>query len=131
MLGASKQTLAGAAVTVGVAAAALVHSMPPRAPDEFRAVPTREAQVFYVAAAEAEVSTRKKAEGRFRGSPWSRDDDFHNKEAKFIRTYAKAHRFTIAGLVDAEGRAMHEGWATPPGAIPDQKVLPCRPRLTY
>ncbi len=128
--GASIQSFAGAAVSLSAACAAVLHSAPGPV-QEFRTVPVREARAFYIAAAENEVLTRKRAEGRFRGSPWSQDDEFHNKEAKFIRNYGKSHRLSVAALVDAEGRGMHEGWPTPAGAVPEQKVLPCRPRLTY
>ncbi len=80
MIRPSFQTLAGSVVALASMAAALAHSAPD-APTLFQPVPEREARAFYVKAAENEVATRKKAEGRFRGSPWSRDDEFHNNEA--------------------------------------------------
>jgi hypothetical protein len=121
----------GACVIAAVVVAALVHSSPHGPRPTLRAMPVGPARSFYLAAAEAEVETRKNAAGRFRGSPWSQDDQFHAKEAKFIRNYAKNHKVDIGTLVDALDRGMHEKWPTGAVPPPDQKVLPCRPRLNY
>lgn len=127
----SIQAYAGSSVIVAVACAALVHSRPSSAPGGLRTIAGMATQEFYVAAAEAEVQARKKSEGRFRGSPWSQDDDFHNKEAKFIRAYGKSHKLPMGSLVDALDRGTREHWPLPAGVAPDLKVLPCRPRLNY
>ncbi len=127
----SFRTYTAVCVTGAALAAAVLHSRPAATAPRLRRLAPADAHDFYSAAAEAEVEARKKAVGRFRGSPWSRDDDFHNKEAKFIRAYAKSHKVTIAGLIDVLDRGMRESWPTPPNATPDQKILPCRPRLNY
>jgi hypothetical protein len=126
----SLQTSIAASVVALVIAAALFQARPVAIPG-FRTLPNKEAHEFYERAAEAEVEARRAAAGKFRGSPWSQDDEFHNREAKFIRAYSKAHNIPIGSLVDALDRGMHAGWPTPPNATPDPKVIPCRPRLSY
>jgi hypothetical protein len=127
----SQSSYAGAAVLVGVVAAALLHSRPRGRLPELHPLTQQSEREFYVAAAEEEAAARKKAAGRFRGSPWSQDDEFHNKEAKFLRVQARSRRTSIATMIDTLDRAMHEGWPTAPYPAPPQKVLPCRPRLNY
>lgn len=127
----SSQTYGGACVIAVVIAAVLFRSQPPRVTARFRPLPDEAAQEFYLAAVEAEVESRKSAAGRFQGSVWSQDDEVHNREARFLGTYGRTHRLSTASLVDALDRGMHEHWPTPGVAPPDQKVRPCRPRLTY
>jgi hypothetical protein len=124
------QSTVAASVVALVVAAALFQSRPPAIP-AFHTLPDGQAHALYTAAAEAEVTARGQASGRFRGSPWSQDDDFHNKEGKFIRNYAKAHGVAMASAIDALDRGMRAHWPTPNGTPLDQKVIPCRPRLSY
>ncbi len=97
----------------------------------FRTLPDGPAHDVYAAAAEAEVKARGESSGRFRGSPWSQDDDFHNREGKFIRSYSKSHGLAMSSVIDALDRGMRAHWPTPNGVPLDQKVIPCRPRLSY
>ena len=110
--------------------AVLIQSRVRMASARFRPLKEEDAQEFYAEAAEAEVVARENAAARFRGSPWSQDDEFHNKEATFVRDYSKKHRIPVASLLEVLDRGMHEKWSTV-GASPDPRVIPCRPRLTY
>ncbi len=121
----------GSAIIAAACLAALLRSRPRGPLPRIHPLPLAAAQELYVAAAEAEVLERKKAIGRFRGSPWSQDDEFHNKEAKFLRGEARARRLPLPVLIDNLDRGMHEGWPTGEAPAPDQTVLPCRPRLNY
>jgi hypothetical protein len=124
------QTYVAACVIALVGCVALFHARRPYVAP-FYPLPDAAAHELYERAASEEVTARKKAAGRFRGSPWSQDDEFHSKEAKFIRAYSKSHRVPILSVVDALDRGMREHWETPPDKAPDLKVIPCRPRLTY
>lgn len=125
------QTYAGAAVVVGALALALMQSRPQGPLPETHPTPVQTAQEFYAGAAQAEAEARKKAGNRFRGSPWSQEDEAHNKEARFIRVQARTRRTSVPDLILALDRGMREHWSTAPYAAPSQKVLPCRPRLSY
>jgi len=126
----SVRTSAAASVIALVICAAMFQSRPPPVP-ALRPLGEVQAHEFYDRAAEAEGTTRKASANKFRGSPWSQDDDFHNKEAKFVRGYSKSHGVTIASLLDVLDRGSHAHWATPAGATVSQKIIPCRPRLSY
>ena len=117
-------------IALSAFSAALVRSRT-RRPARWHPLNDSQAHAFYNAQMATEVSERTKAVGRFRGSLWSQDDEFHAKEARAIRAYAKSHKLHISALVDVLDRGMREHWQTPSGAIPDQRVIPCRPRLNY
>jgi hypothetical protein len=90
-----------------------------------------QAHAFYNAQMTTEATERTKAMGKFRGSLWSQDDEFHAKEGRAIRSYAKSHKLQLSATLDALDRGMREHWQTPSGESPDQRVIPCRPRLNY
>jgi hypothetical protein len=121
----------GSAILVAACLAAILRSRPRGAIPRLHPLPIAAAQELYADAAEAEVLARQKAIGRFRGSPWSQDDEFHNKEAKLLRGEAMTRRVPLPVLIDNLDRGMHEGWPTGAAPAPDQTVLPCRPRLNY
>ncbi len=125
------QTNLGLGVVLAVIGTAILHSRPPGAIPRLRVLAVASAQAFYAAAAKAEVDERKKGQGKFRGSAWSQDDDFHYAEAQFMRSYAKSHKMPMGSLLDALDRGMRDRWPTDDSPPPDQKVPPCRPRLSY
>jgi len=120
----------GACVICVALSAALVHSWPRRAPREAQ-VSLEQARAFYAEAAEREVGERVAALERFRSSEWSQQDDFHAHEASLIRDYARTHKMPVLGVLQALDRGMREKWPTPNGAAPQERIIPCRPRLTY
>jgi hypothetical protein len=123
--------LAPWSLTALAVACALYRSRPPARAPVFRPLSDHDARALYVAASDSELAARKKAVGRFRGSRWSQDDEFHNKEAHFVREWAASEHTTIGAVLDALDRGMHEGFRTAPNAVPDPRVIPCRPRLDY
>lgn len=90
-----------------------------------------DAHAVYDEVARAEVSARRDAAARFRGSRWSQDDEVHAREARLLRTYAASHGFSLASVLDAEARGMREHWPTGAESPPDAEIIPCRPRLDY
>jgi len=88
-------------------------------------------QQLYAEAAEKEPEERQDAARRFRGSLWSQDDDFHFKEAKRVKEFAKRRAVSVTSLLDALDEGMHEDWPVAAKNPPNPKVMPCRPRLTY
>jgi hypothetical protein len=88
-------------------------------------------QQLYAEAAEREPGERQDAARRFRGSLWSQDDDFHFKEAKRVKDFAKSRHASITSLLDALDEGMHQDWPVPSNNLPNPKVMPCRPRLIY
>lgn len=127
----SLQTNIALAAIMAAIGATLLHSRPSGPVAHLRPLANAPAQAFYAAAAKEEVGERKKGQGKFRGSAWSQDDDFHYAEAQFLRSYSKSHRFTMGSVLDALDRGMREKWPTGDSPPPDQKVPPCRPRLSY
>jgi hypothetical protein len=88
-------------------------------------------QRVYSDGADREPVERQDASRRFRDSPWSQDDDFHSKEMKRVKEYAKVHDVSISSLLDALDDGMHQDWPTKARTPPNPKVMPCRPRLMY
>jgi hypothetical protein len=94
------------------------------------ATPDQERELF-AEETDAEPFDRQDAARRFRGSPWSQDDDFHAKEMKRVKDFAKTHSVSISSLLDGLDEGMHKKWPTPAARTPNPKVMPCRPRLIY
>ena len=78
-----------------------------------------------------EPHERQEAAKRFRASPWSQDDEFHSRENKRLKEFAKFQSISVTSLLDAIDEGMHENWPTPSHNVPNPKVMPCRPRLIY
>ncbi len=76
-----------------------------------------------------ERSMRHEAALKFRGDPWSQDDDFHEREQSQVRSFAGSHETRIPDVLRAVDDGMRAGW--PPYVQPDPKAPPCRPRLAY
>jgi len=123
-------SLVGGSVIVLVFAAAMVHSAPPR-PRRYVPTATKLAEEAYEELEAHESEERGEALKKFPASEWSQQDEFHNREASVVRDYAKKHRMPVRNVLDAFDRGAHERWPTRDGSVPEQKVIPCRPRLTY
>jgi hypothetical protein len=78
-----------------------------------------------------EPEERRAAARRFQGMLWSQQDEFHAKERQAMRNWAGAHHVTLSSVVSALDRGMRERWPVSPNVVVSQKVIPCRPRLTY
>lgn len=102
-----------------------------RPPRRMASASQEQARDFYFHAIDKESDERHAGVKKFRSSPWSQADEFHNKEASFVREYARTHHVAVSSIVLALDRGMHENWPTPPDKTPDPTVLPCRPRLSY
>jgi hypothetical protein len=126
----SLKTYVGASIVGACICAAMVRSAPRRMP--MRKAPTPdEAHVIYNDATAREPEERLKSKGAFPSSPWSQDDDFHNKEMKAVKDYARSHRVSVGNVLDALDTGMRAHWETTATNIPSPKVMPCRPRLSY
>jgi len=86
---------------------------------------------LYVEDADKEPGDRRDSSRRFRGSPWSADDDFHFKESKRVKGLAKNRDVTMTSLLDWLDRGIHQSWPTLSNNVVNPKVMPCRPRLNY
>jgi hypothetical protein len=120
----------GACVLGAALTAALARSWPPRQRSE-PPLSVEQARAFYDVAADREVGERLAALERFRSSEWSQQDDFHAHEGNFIRDYAKTRGLPVRGVLEALDRGMREKWPAPGGVEPQERIIPCRPRLTY
>jgi len=123
-------TYFGVTVATACVCAAIVRSGSHRVGG--RTAPTLEqAHAIFEASAAREPQERRQSKGEFPASPWSQDDDFHNKEAKQAKEYANKHRVTVGGVLDALDTGMRAHWETASSSVPSPKVMPCRPRLSY
>jgi hypothetical protein len=116
----------GAALFTAVVRAGLAR--PAHVPRDATPVQTLE---LYTEDTEKEPGDRQDSARRFRGSPWSQDDDFHSKEMKRVKGFAKSHSVSVESLLDGLDEGMRQRWATPSENVPNPKVMPCRPRLIY
>ena len=89
------------------------------------------ARSAYFDVTEKEPEERRAAAQRFQGAPWSQQDEFHSRERKTMRAWAESRHVNLSAVVNALDRGMREAWPTSPNAVVVQKVIPCRPRLTY
>jgi hypothetical protein len=130
-MSASQENMVGAIFMVVLAAvgvARTVTSKPFHVPG-----PAADAQrhSIYEEGAEKEPGERQGAARRFRYSPWSQDDDFHNQESKRVKNFAKNHDVTVTSLLEGLDDGMRQHWPTPTPGLPNPRVQPCRPRLMY
>jgi hypothetical protein len=126
----SAKSFVGACVIGAVLSLAVVHSRP-SARSRGAALSSEQEHAFYEEAADREAGERLAALERFPSSEWSQQDDFHALEGNFIRDYARVHRLPVRGVLAALDRGMRERWPTQRGAELEQRIVPCRPRLSY
>ncbi len=126
-----REDLVGSCLIGAIILAALVRTVTSRPFHVPGPATAAQAHQIYVDGVENEVEERADSARRFRGSPWSQDDDFHNKEMKRAKNVAKTHDVSMTSLLDAIDRGMRQHWSTPSGTVPNPKVMPCRPRLSY
>jgi hypothetical protein len=106
---------------------ALIASAPPQPP------PLDEAQehdAFRFVASD-EVAERREAAKTFPTDLWSRDDDFHQREATRTRDWARAHHARIEDALSAIDEGLRERWPSGSSAPLVATVPPCRPRAIY
>jgi hypothetical protein len=125
----SLKTYVGAMIASAAVCAAVARTTPH--PLSRKPVTMDQAHEVYAESSEKEPGQRAHAAGEFRGFPWSQDDDFHHQESKLAKDYAKAHHVSVESVLVALDEGMRSGWPTPNGTVPNPKVMPCRPRLTY
>ncbi|HEY1954773.1 MAG TPA: hypothetical protein VGH28_04160 [Polyangiaceae bacterium] len=76
-----------------------------------------------------ERSMRREAAVKFPGDLWSADDDFHQREADAMRSFATSRTARLGDVIRAVDDGMHERWQG--AGQPIATVPPCRPRLSY
>lgn len=87
-------------------------------------------EVFrYVASDEA--AERREASKTFPTDLWSRDDDFHQREASRARDWAKTHHVPVGDALSAVDEGLRERWPTGTSTPLVATVPPCRPRAIY
>jgi len=90
-----------------------------------------QAHQVYSDGAEKEPGERQDAARRFRGSPRSQDDDFHYKESRRVKDFARNRDVSVTSLLNGLDEGMRRHWSTSSSNVPNPKVMPCRPRLIY
>ena len=87
-------------------------------------------EVFrYVASDEG--PERREAAKVFPTDLWSRDDDFHQREASRARDWAKSHRVPFGDALSAIDEGLREHWPSGSSTALVVTVPPCRPRAIY
>jgi hypothetical protein len=106
---------------------ALTSSVPPPLPPADEAQ-RREAFRFV---ASDEAAERHEAAKTFPTDLWSRDDDFHQREAARAREWARTHRVRFADALLGIDEGLRERWPTGSPTPLVATVPPCRPRAIY
>jgi len=78
-----------------------------------------------------ESAERREAAKTFPTDLWSRDDDFHQREMKRARDWARSHHASLPDVLEAVDQGLREHW---PHNNPSPLVTttpPCRPRAIY
>ena len=119
-----KIVIAVVAVLAMVRAATAPPPAPPNKPIEEKA-----ARDAYRDVTSRERQMRRDAAVKFPGDRWSQDDDFHERESEAVRGFAGSHELRLSDVVRAVDDGMREHWPT--SGLPNPKVPPCRPRLSY
>jgi len=109
------------AVGLGRAILAGAPAEPPTADDAQRR------EVFRFVASD-EAPERREAAKTFPTDVWSRDDDFHQREATRARDWAKSHRIPFADALSAIDEGLRQHWPTGTLTPLVATVPPCRPR---
>jgi hypothetical protein len=112
------------ALAVGRALTAPVPPLPP-APDDAQ----RRDAFRYVAS--DETAERREAAKTFPTDLWSRDDDFHSREARRAREWARSHHVRVGDVLSAIDQGLREHWPSGSSVPLVATVPPCRPRAIY
>ncbi|MGD0526899.1 MAG: hypothetical protein ABSE49_17260 [Polyangiaceae bacterium] len=78
-----------------------------------------------------EYLERREASKTFPTDLWSRDDDFHQREASKARDWARTHHASVGDTLSAVDEGMREHWLTGSSNPLVVTVPPCRPRAIY
>jgi hypothetical protein len=114
-----------------VAVVACVRAARAHAPPETVSSDEAALRQAYAEVTSREPSERRQAALNFPGSNWSQQDDFHAAEKNTILGFAAAHGVSVSTVTRALDQGMREVWPTRAGIVLSQRVIPCRPRLTY
>jgi hypothetical protein len=106
---------------------ALTASAPPAQPP---ADETQRRDAFRFVASD-ESAERREAEKTFPTDLWSRDDDFHQREASRARDWARTHHVRVEDALSAVDEGLREHWPSGNPAPLVATVPPCRPRAIY
>ena len=71
------------------------------------------------------------AEKTFPTDLWSRDDDFHQREAARARDWARTHHMRVGDALSAIDEGLREHWPSGSPTPLVATVPPCRPRAIY
>lgn len=112
------------AIGLGRAVTASVPSRPPAIDDAQRHDAFR-----FVASDEG--PERREASKTFPTDLWSRDDDFHQREASRAREWAKTHHARVGDALSAVDEGLREHWPSGSPTPLVATVPPCRPRAIY
>lgn len=112
------------AIGLGRALIARAPSQPPAADDAQRR------EVFRFVASD-ELPERREASKTFPTDLWSRDDDFHQREASRARDWARSHHVPFGDALSAIDEGLRERWPNGSATPPVATVPPCRPRAIY
>jgi hypothetical protein len=106
---------------------ALTASVPPQ-PGGMDDAQQRE--VFRFVASD-EAAERREAAKTFPTDLWSRDDDFHQRESKRARDWARTHHARVEDALSAIDEGLRARWPTGSSLPLVATVPPCRPRAIY
>ena len=112
------------AVALGRALTVTVPARPPPADEALK-------RAAYQFVAFDEAAERREAAKTFPTDLWSRDDDFHQREAKRAREWAGSHQVRVEDALSAIDEGLRERWSTGASVPPVATVPPCRPRAIY
>jgi hypothetical protein len=118
----------GIAVAI-IVSAAVVRAATAKLPAVGKPITADVARQAYREITSRERSMRHDAAVKFPGDPWSRDDDFHERENEAVRSFASGHDVAVGDVTRAIDDGMREHWPTV--GTPQATVPPCRPRLSY
>lgn len=112
-----------------VATLALVRVATAKPQETGKPITAAQAHEAYRDVTSRERTMRRDAAVKFPGDPWSQDDDFHERENEEMRSFASSKEIRLSDVLGAVDQGMREHWPTT--VIPNPKVPPCRPRLSY
>ncbi|HEY8039444.1 MAG TPA: hypothetical protein VIF15_06605 [Polyangiaceae bacterium] len=114
-----------------VCAVALLRALTASAPQAAPAADEALRREGFRAVASEETSMRREAAKTFPTDPWSRDDDFHQREMKKARDWAHTNHTRFADALSAIDEGLRASWPHGNPAPLLATTPPCRPRAIY
>ena len=112
------------AVALGRVLTVTVPARPPPADEVLR-------RTVFQHVASDEAAERREAAKTFPTDLWSRDDDFHQREAKRARDWSSSHQMRYEDALSAIDEGLRERWPSGSPVPLVATVPPCRPRAIY